>query len=409
VESVEQRAERIAVLEQRRGRAAPTERRSLSVVPEPGWMAGPPTASGMSVTPHTALRIVDVLACVRLLSESAACCPLVSYVRRGEARQRSTTALHDLLDRPAPAMTQAALVGATVGALALRGNAFLGKFRDYSGRVAQLAPLSNDLVSVSLAGPGGEPRYTLVSGAGVSEHGSEDILHIRGALSVDGIHGVSPVGLAREALGLASALTATSAALFDNQAVPKGILTVPAGDAEDDVLESLREGFTARHGGPQNAGRVAVLSSDVKFTGVSLSPADAELLAMRKLSSTEIARLFRVPPALLGMESGSSLTYTSTEMAGIDFLRFSLQPLLTVIEQAVTHDPDLSGPDEFCEFLADSFLRADSATRATVYSQGIAAGWLEVNDVRRAENLAPLPAPSPLPAALPPTETPAHA
>lgn len=357
-----------------------------------------PTASGMHVTPDGALRLIDVLACVRLLAESASVCPLVSYRRTGETRQRSTGALRDLLQRPAPSTSQANLVSALVGALALRGNAYLGKFRDVNGDVAQLAAISPDRVTVKLAGVGGEPLYTLLSDQGVSEHTSADILHFRG-LSADGVYGLSPVSLARESLGLAAAITESSAALFGNSSIPRGILTVPAGASEEDLMENLRTAFSARHQGSGNAGRVAILTSDISFTPVSLSPADADLVAQRKLSSTEICRLFRVPPYLVGAEAGASMTYSNVESEGLNFLRFSLQPWLTVVEQAISNDPDLSGPSEFVEFLTDSFLRSDSKTRAEVYSIGIAAGWLEVNDVRRAENLAPLPAPSPLPAA----------
>lgn len=247
-----------------------------------------------------------MLACVRLLAESASVCPLIPYRRVGETRQRSTGALKALLDRPAPATSQANLVSSTVAALAMRGNAYWGKFRGPDGSIAQLAAIPPDRVSVKLAGPGAEPIYTLLSDQGVSEHTSADILHFKG-MSVDGVYGVSPITLARESLGLAAAMIETSSALFGNSAVPKGVLTVPAGDVEDEVLENLREGFTDRHGGPRNAGRVAILTSDISFTPVSLSPADAEpeLLSMRKLSSTEIARLFRVPPHLIGAEGSA--------------------------------------------------------------------------------------------------------
>jgi len=368
----------------------------------------PTTASGMAITPHSALRIIDVLACVRLLAESASVCPLISYRRTGETRERSTGALRDLLERPAPATSQANLISSLVGALAMRGNGFLGKFRDVDGNVAQLVPISPDLVTVSLAGVGGEPVYTLLSEGGVSEHTSADILHFKG-LSVDGIYGVSPVSLARESLGLAAALTETSAALFANQAIPRGVLTVPSGDAEDDVLENLREGFAGRHGGPQNAGRVAVLTTDVQFTGVSLSPADAELLSMRKLSSTEVARLFRVPPHLIGAEGGSSMTYSNVAQELDHLYRLSLAPLMAMIEQAVSNDRDLCARGEFVEFLLDAQLRPDPETRSRIYQTAIAAGYLTVDDVRQRENLPPLPTAPPTAALPPPTEITTHA
>jgi HK97 family phage portal protein len=150
---------------------------------------------------------------------------------------------------------------------------------------------------------------------------------------------------------------------------------------------------------------VAVVTSDVKFTGVSLSPADSELLSQRKLSATEIARLLRCPPHLIGAEGGGTMTYSNVEQEGANFLRFSLQPHLTIVEQAISNDPDLSGPAEFVEFLVDAFLRADTATRYAAYETGIRAGFLLPNDARQRENLPPLPMAPPTAAPNPPTES----
>jgi phage portal protein BeeE len=135
---------------QRRGEE--TESRALTELDVP-WMSTP-TAAGVAITSDSALRIVDVLACVRLLAESASVCPLIPYRRTGESRQRSTGALRDLLARPAPATSQANLIASTVGALALRGNAYWGKFRSPDGAIAQLAAIPPDRVSVALAGSG---------------------------------------------------------------------------------------------------------------------------------------------------------------------------------------------------------------------------------------------------------------
>jgi HK97 family phage portal protein len=373
----------------KRRRARTGEDRALTRENVPAVMlAG--TVAGVPINAEAALRIVDVLACVRLLAETASTLPLISYRRLADGgRERYDGALHDLLDRPSPATTQANLIAQTVGCLALRGNAFWGKYRADGGEIEQIAVLPNDRVTVQIRG--GLPFYTLTHLDGrQTTHGQSDVLHFRG-LSMDGVVGLSPIAQCREALGLAASLRDHASALFANGAAPRGILTVPGGPGEDDHMKALALAWEARHQGGANAGRVAVLTGDVAFTPISLSPADAEFVSQRKLSSTEIARLFRVPPHLIGAEAGNSLTYSNVESEGLDFLRFSLAPWLTVVEQGVAVDPDLSPPGVFVEFLRDAMLRADSKTRADVYATALdpQKGWMRRDEVRRLENLPP--------------------
>ncbi|MGI8595748.1 MAG: phage portal protein, partial [Thermoleophilaceae bacterium] len=263
----------------RKDHSPPVEERALTSVDLP-WMA-PPTAAGIAVTPEGALRLVDVLACVRLLAESASILPLKAYRRTEDGREPYTGRLADLLERPSPATCQANLIAQTVASMAMRGNAYWGLFRNGEGVVEQLAILPPDRVAVELMA--GEPLYSISGAHGVTTHGADQVLHFKG-VSIDGITGLSPLGQAREALGLAAAVEETTSALFANQAAPRGVLTVAAGPGEDESMENLRAGFSARHGGSRNAGRVAVMTGDVGFTAVSLSPGDAELVAQRKLS-----------------------------------------------------------------------------------------------------------------------------
>lgn len=373
-----------------RRRAPEAEERALTRATVPSVML-PTTAAGVPVSAQTALQIVDVLACVRLLAESASTLPLIAYRRRSQGRERFEGRLSELLRRPAPAVTQANLIAQLVGTLALRGNAFLGKFRNGEGEIEQLAMLPPDRVRVEIKG--GLPLYTITHDSGrETVHGTADVVHFRG-LSLDGVLGLSPIAQAREALGLASVLTEHASALFANNAAPQGVLSVPPGAGQEDLMESLRSAWEARHQGGKRAGRVAVLSGEITFHPVSISPHDAEFVATRKLSTVEIARLFRVPPHMIGGEAGNSLTYSTVELESAHFVRYSLAPWLVVIEQALTADPDLCPPGTYVEFLLDALLRADSATRAQVYTAALdpERGWMSRAEVRRLENLDPEP------------------
>jgi len=233
------------------------------------------------------------------------------------------------------------------------------------------------------------PLYTLTHDSGrETTHSTSDVIHLKG-LSLDGVMGLSPIAQAREALGLARALSDHASALVGNDSAPLGVLTVPVGPTQEDIMENLRAGFEARHRGAKNAGRVAVLSGEITFSPISLSPHDAEFVAQRKLSTQEICRLFRVPPHLVAAEGGSSMTYSNLETEGAYFLTFSLAPWLTVIEQALSADADLCPSGVYVEFLVDGLLRTDAKTRAQVYATALdpLTGWLTRAEVRRLENL----------------------
>jgi HK97 family phage portal protein len=255
--------------------------------------------------------------------------------------------------------------------------------------VEQLGVIPPDRVQVQLVG--GKPLYVLSHLDGrQTTHDENDVVHIRTALtSSDGVTGLSPVAQCREALGLARALGEQASALVANDATPLGVLTVPAGPGDEDLLENLRGAMEKRHGGPRNRGRVAVLSGDVAFSAISLSPVDAEFIAQRRLSTAEIARLFNVPPWLINAESASSLTYSNSESQLMAFQKVALAPLLCAVEQAITNSRLCVGPDKYVEFLADGFLRADSVARAQVYTAALdpVTGWMTRPEARARENL----------------------
>lgn len=193
----------------------------------------------------------------------------------------------------------------------------------------------------------------------------------------------------RTALLLNSAVREASTALFANNARPSGILTLPAG-AKKDQVETVKDTWRARHEGAR-AGGIAVVTGEVTFSAIAMPADDAEFVAARKLSATEIARAFRLPPWMIGAEDGGSMTYSNVEQQMLAFVMYSLRPWLTAIEQALTADRDLFNSSTFCEFLIDGLLRADSRTRAEVYKLALdpATGWMRRDEVRRLENLEP--------------------
>ena len=369
------------------GLAGQAEDRTLTSANVPAAML-PYAPGGTTVTPNSALQLADVWACVRVLSDAAASVPLIAYRRTENGRQRATGALADLLRLPAPATTQSALMGQLMAHLQLYGNGWLGKWKDIEGRVEQLALLHPERVTVELRA--GRPVYTILDGrGGRSEHGTDDVLHIRAPLSVDGLTGLSPIRQCRVALGLAGNLAEHANEFFAAGGRPDGILKAGVGGQE--ALKALRETWhTSRQ---RNRGRgIAVVGGDVEFVPVSGPLDDLQFVEQRAMSTSEIARIFKVPPYLVGAAvSGDSMTYSSTEMQSLNFVVHSLRPWLVAIEQAITNDTDLCRGSLYVEYLLDALLRADSKTRADVYALALDPdrGWLTRAEVRRLENLDP--------------------
>jgi len=367
------------------GRKRVPEERALSAgtVP-PVTLSSTPAGT---VTPSNALAVADVFACIRALSDAAASIPLIPYRKTADGRTRAEGRLVDLLRQPAPATTQANLIGQAVAHLNLYGNAYLGKFRDVDGRVEQLALLHPDRVTPELKA--GRPLYTVNDGRGrQSVHGPDDVIHVR-ALSTDGLVGLSPVRQCRVALGLSQSLAEHAATFFENGARPTGVLKVPAGQSE--ALERVSEAWSSRQAGTRNAHRIAVLSGDVDFTPITGPLDDLQFVEQRHLSTAEIARVFRVPPWMVGASSGDSMTYSNVEQQALAFVTYSLRPWLVLIEQALSEDPDLCPGSLYVEFLLDALLRADSKTRADVFVAALdpERGWMTRAEVRRLENLDP--------------------
>lgn len=350
-----------------------------------------------ALSPTTALATPNVYACVRVLADAAAACPLIPYRRLADdERRRAGGRVADLLKRPAEDVTQADLISTVMTHLLLWGNAYVGKYRDADGRVEQLLPIDPSQVTVERRS--GRITFELSQDGRTSEHGLDDLIHVK-SLSTDGLVGLSPIRMMRLALELDNATRVASTTLFTNNARPSGILHMHRGTQAQ--AEMIKAQWQDGHFGDQ-AGGIAILSSELTFTPLSMPADDAQYVEARRLSATEVCRCFRVPPWLVAAEDTNTMTYSNTENQMLSFVTLSLRPWLTAIEQAISADRDLFGPSSFAEFLIDSLLRADSKTRSEIYSAALnpVTGWMRRDEVRRLENLEPepdavqLPAPS---------------
>ena len=351
----------------------------------------PDIVAGEGVSRRNALAISSVYACVRCLTDASLLTPLQVYRRLadGERQTVSTGKLCDLLSKPAPAVTGPALTARLMMSLALHGEAMLGKVRQ-DGQIVSLEAIDPLRVTVSILGGQPRYRYSAPSGEQFPDLTVSDIVHVCGVTDHTGIRGLSPITACREALGLASALTTAASASLANGGVPSGLLLVPSGPTAQDQANSLAKVWKEKHSGPAQRGKVAVLTGDLQWISLSMSPEDMQFVQQANLSLAEVARIFGVPPSRVNAPVQDSLTYSTVMGESTAFVQSALAPRLRLIEAAISADTDLCTQPQYVEFDVDGLLRGDALARAATYTAALnpATGWMTRQEVRDQENLS---------------------
>jgi len=355
--------------------------------------------SGKMVNERTAMQTTAVYACVRLLAESIAGLPVHLYQYNGDGGQERVInhPLYAILhDAPNPEMTSFIFRETLMGHLLVYGNAYAQIIRDGRGKVLGLYPLLPNRMKVSRA-PNGEIVYAYDRDSEESrvdpERGTvvlryDEVLHIPG-LSFDGLIGYSPIAVAKNAIGMAIATEEYGASFFANGAMPGGVLEHP-GVVKDPG--KVRESWNAAYKGSGNAHRIAVLEDGMKYNQIAIPPEQAQFLQTRRFQLNEIARLFHVPPHMIGDLEKSS--FNNIEHQSLEFVKYSLNPWVIRWEQAMMQS--LLLPSEkskyFIKLNVDGLLRGDYGRRMAGYATARQNGWLSANDIRGLENLNRIPA-----------------
>ena len=349
------------------------------------------TLSGQAVNERTAMTVTAVYACVRILAEAIAGLPLHVYRYKpdgGKERVMAHPLFRLLHDAPNPEMTSFVFRETLMAHLLLWGNAYAQIIRDGRGQVLALYPLLPSRVHVERDRNTGHIVYTYVKEEGppVPLRG-EDVLHIPG-LGFDGLIGYSPVAMVKNAVGLALATEEYGAAFFSNGANPGGVLEHP-GVVKNP--EQLRESWHGQYGGSGKAHRIAVLEEGLKFHAIGIPPETAQFLQTRKFQINEIARIFRIPPHLIG--DLEKATFSNIEHQSLEFVKYTLDPWVVRWEQALMQALLLPGEkrDYFIKFNLDGLLRGDYQSRMDGYATGRQNGWLSANDIRELEDMNRIP------------------
>lgn len=344
------------------------------------------TPAGVPVSEQSSLRLSTVYACVRLISESLASLPLQVFRRldRGKQLLPKDDRYRLLHDAPNPVMTSFTFRETLAGHALLWGNGYAWIERAPRGKIVALWPVRPDKVKASQDKKTGELQYEYEFRGEKLKATSNSILHVPG-LGFDGITGYSPIGLMKGGIGMGLAAENFGAQFFGNSALPSGILSTTK-QLSPDAAARLKAAWQAMHGG-DNRWKVAVLEEGFSWQQLGVKPNEAQYLETRAYQAAEIARAFRVPPWMVGIDT-KGMTYSNVEHQMIHFERHTLRPWIVRLEQ-VLNAKLFPEPDLFAEFNADAMLRGDLKSRYEAYAIGHNR-WLTTNEIREKENLNPV-------------------
>jgi HK97 family phage portal protein len=340
-----------------------------------------------SLNMGSALKSSAVWACVRIIASSIASLTInvLQKLPDGTFNPAPQKNLQTLLSfAPNQSMTAYTFVETVVVHLLLRGNAFIWKQRDASGRIVALYPLYPDRVALHIM-PDGTKQFYI---AGM-EFDAFDILHIPG-MTIDGFVGISVISLLDGVILRDISISEYARKFFDNGAYPGGVIETPKG-LSDVGYTRLKTSWESMHQGARNAHKTAILEEGATYKPITISAKDAQLIETKNASVEDIARLFGVPLHMIHVAAKAA--FNSNEQMSLDFLIHTLNPWIVRIEQAF--NGGLFSLNDLGRFVVrinvDSILRADIKTRMEAYQTGREIGLYSINEIRAMENLNPIP------------------
>ena len=351
------------------------------------WGAGDLTSyetqSSAFVDYNTAFTVNAVWACVSLISDTVSALPVDTYVRR-DGIAYPYRPKPSWVSKPDVAIPSVAFWQQTMISLLIDGNAFVRMFRDTRGEIVNMVVLNPLSVQVSRNALGQKFYTSTVEGNKILTN--DDVLHIAGSVLFPGeFRGKSPIDTMRENVGLAISLESFAARFFGQGTLTQGVIEYP-GALTAEQAENLAKSFDRQHKSFRKAHKTGILSGGAVFKPTTIANDQAQMLDSRRLAVEDVARAYRVPTDMIGLNNGGQ-SYNSIEQKQIAFVTHTLRPWLAKLEDAFSQ---LLPDNAFLAFSTDDLLRGDYATRIEGYSKLLQNGVLSTNEVRRKENMRPI-------------------
>lgn len=360
----------------------PTETRSVDSIAELLARArGGVTWAGVSVSDESALGNAAVWACERLLTDTIAQLPVAAYRENGGVQERLPVQPR-IVDMPSGVLTRQEWVGQLAHSAISEGNGYAQvAARDERGFATQAEVRRTADVAVFRSSPTGPPVYkadNLIVDAA-------DMVHVRGLMRAGDVCGRSAVFAARQTIGLGLSAEEYGARFFGDGAHPTTVWV------SDQTLTDV-QAATMKDRIKEVMGRTRdplVVGAGTKPHQLQQAPGDSNLVEVQRWAVEQVCRFFGIPPEMIGgASSGSSVTYANREQRALDFVTFAVTPWLSRIEAAWSA---LLPAGTYVRFTVDGLLRSDTTARYNAHASAIRAGWRSRDEVRRLENLAPVP------------------
>lgn len=345
---------------------------------------GNDTFSG-NVSDEQAMRLNTVYSCVKILSETVSSLPCHLYRLKGDGKEVHYSPLCDLIKyKPNDWQTAPEFFSHMMTSLLMDGNFYAYINRTSSGRVIEILPVPHESVSVKQ-----DSNYNIIYEISFQDGKSDvltqdDILHIKN-ISLDGVKGMSPLTYNAHAINNAIAARDYAGNVFANDATPRGILGTE-GILSDDAYNNIKESWNSSYQGTSNAHKIAILEQGLKFTPMSMSPADVQLLEARKYSRTEICSMYRVPPHMVA--DLERATFSNIAHQDLAFYKATILPYLTNIESRLNRSL-LNVNTQFFKFDVSNLLRTDLESRVASYKTLIETGVMSPNEAREKLDMNP--------------------
>ena len=356
-----------------------------------------PTVTGIQINQQTSLNVPAVMSCVTMIAEDVAKLPW-SIWRKAEGQGRKEAKdhwLYDLIDQPNEWQNGLEFREQMMCGLVLRGNAYAVKKFNGRGQVLKFVPINPDWVALWEA-PDGELFYR-VTPSGLHLRAQlmdqpflipfSDMFHVRG-FSMNGLLGASRIALAREAIALAGAFEQQHARWMGQGARPSGMISPKDKALTEPVADRLAKRFNERFAGLQNSGKVIIAEEAMTFTPFSMTAADLEFIGSRQFQLQEIARIFRIPPHMIGEMSRS--TFNNIAQQAQEYINYTLTGYtlrlaakyasdFALKRQSLTVEPDFS-----------ALTRADIVSRYNAYRTGIMSMFMTPDEARVDDDREPM-------------------
>lgn len=362
------------------------KRDAVDALAQAFFYGGSVSASGIRVTPETALASVAVAACIEVRAETFSSLPGGVYKRDG--RMRTPLPDHDvarlLFDRPNDLMTGGELQRWTSIRKDITGNAF-HRIVWKNGRASQLLPLYGNNPEIKTKNGKVAYRYQGDDLTPAGDYSANDILQFRGPFLKNPLEASSPIDLIKDTIGLSIATEQFFGRFLNNGTHFPTYLETDSVLTQDDVKAIA--GSLKATSGVLGAGTTRIFDRGLKVKQNAMSLRDADLTGQMRWYLEQICRIYRVPLPLV--QDWTHGTYTNSEQAGLWFAQHTITPIAVDYERTVKKLFIDGEQDHYVKFNVDAILRGDYATRTAGYTTMITSGVINRNEARAFEDLDP--------------------